>query len=93
MKVARPTARRRAPRWPSRRRTPLAALLGALLAIAGIGLAASPASAEELSPAPVHELVATGVDGAGGLLAAGALLVLAGALAILARRRTGPHPD
>lgn len=53
MKVARPTARRRAPRWPSRRRTPLAALLGALLAIAGIGLAASPAPAEEL---PVSSL-------------------------------------
>lgn len=44
-------------------------------------------------PAKPAELAATGVDGAGGLLAAGTLLVLAGGLAILTRRRTGPHPD
>lgn len=66
MKVARPTARRRAPRWPSRRRTPLAALLGALLAIAGIGLAASPAPAEEL-PVSSLEIQVTACAEYGGL--------------------------
>lgn len=52
--------------------------------------AVTPVAPEPAKPAV---LPATGFDGAGGLLAAGALLVLAGGIAILARRRTGPHPD
>lgn len=72
--------------------TPLETVL--LTATADFGLAPCPVPpGTPDDPAKPAALPATGVDGVGGLLAAGALLVLAGGIAILARRRTGPHPD
>ncbi|MGR0219864.1 hypothetical protein [Agromyces sp. ZXT2-6] len=86
MKVAPSPVRRSESDGRPRRRSPIAAVLPVLLTLAGLALANSPAAAE---PAPATD----SADGTAGLVPAALLLVVAGVVAVVARRVTGPHAD